>query len=64
MCGTGMIESMLDPHLKKSAGANQVDVGLTFFTLGGVYMISSPICGLVSWFGHPFFVDYGRINLF
>ena len=39
---------MLEPHLKRKAGASQSDVGLTFLILGGVYMISSPIGGLVS----------------
>ena len=43
-----MIESMLEPHLKGKAGATQGDVGITFLILGGVYMISSPIGGLVS----------------
>ena len=43
-----MIESMLEPHLKRKAGASQSDVGITFLILGGVYMISSPIGGLVS----------------
>ena len=42
-----MIESMLEPHLKRKAGASQSDVGITFLILGGVYMISSPIGGLV-----------------
>ena len=39
---------MLEPHLKGKAGASQGDVGLTFLILGGVYMIGSPIAGLVS----------------
>lgn len=43
-----MIESMLEPHLKRKAAASQTDVGMTFFILGGVYMISSVIVGLVS----------------
>ena len=43
-----MVESMLEPHLKGKAGASQGDVGLTFLILGGVYMIGSPIAGLVS----------------
>ena len=43
-----MIESMLEPHLKRKAGASQSDVGITFLILGGVYMVSSPIGGLVS----------------
>jgi len=46
--GVGMIESMLEPHLKSKAGASQTDVGLTFLIIGGVYMFSSPVCGFVS----------------
>ena len=46
-CGIGMIESMLEPHLKQNAGATQTDVGIAFLIYGGVYMISSPIAGLV-----------------
>ena len=46
-CGNGMIESMLEPHLKDSAGANQTEVGLTFLILGGVYMATTPITGYV-----------------
>jgi len=46
-CGNGMIESMLEPHLKRKAGATQADVGVTFLILGGVYMLSSPIGGLI-----------------
>ena len=45
-CGTGMVESMLEPHLK-SAGATQMQVGLTFFILGGVYMFLTPVTGYV-----------------
>ena len=46
-CGNGMIESMLEPHLK-DAGATQSQVGLTFLILGGVYMVTTPISGFVS----------------
>ena len=56
-----MIKSLLEPHLKRRAGATQVDVGMTFLIAGGVYMISSAIGGLVS--GHVLliFVDYVHI---
>ena len=47
-CGNGMIESMLEPYLKRKAGADQEDVGVTFLILGAVYMFSSLIGGLVS----------------
>ena len=46
--GTGMIEAMLEPHLKKQANASQTDVGFTFLIIGGVYMFSCPGCGIVS----------------
>ena len=47
LCGVGMIESMLEPHLKQKAGASQAAVGNTFSIFGGVYLLSSPIGGLV-----------------
>ena len=60
-----MIESMLEPHLKRKAGASQSDVGITFLILGGVYMISSPIGGLVSMGIFKYFQVYGfRENQF
>ena len=43
-----MIEAMLEPHLKRQANASQIDVGLTFLIIGGVYMLSCPGCGFVS----------------
>ena len=46
--GTGMIEAMLEPHLKRKAMASQAEVGVSFFLLGGVYMAIVPIGGLVS----------------
>ena len=42
------MEAMLAPHLETNAGASQYDIGLTFLILGGVYMISGLIGGLVS----------------
>ena len=45
--GNGMIESMLEPHLKRKAMASQAEVGVSFFLLGGVYMAFSPLVGLV-----------------
>ena len=47
-CGDGMIESMLEPHMKDAAGASQLDVGVAFLILGGLYMTSSLIAGFVS----------------
>ena len=46
--GNGMIEAMLEPHLKRKAYASQAEVGISFFILGAVYMVISPIVGLVS----------------
>ena len=43
-----MIESMLEPYLKRKAGADQEDVGVTFLILGAVYMFSSLIGGVAS----------------
>ena len=46
--GFGMIESMLEPHMKDNAGSEQFDVGMAFLIIGGLYMASSIIAGLVS----------------
>lgn len=43
-----MIESMLEPHMKNEAGSTQMDVGLAFLILGGLYMIMSVTAGFVS----------------
>ncbi len=48
-CGNGMIESMLEPHLKSAAGATQLQIGITFLILGGTYMVTTPLAGYVSW---------------
>ena len=45
--GFGMIESMLEPHLKRKAMASQAEVGVSFLIFGGVYMAISPIGGWV-----------------
>ena len=42
-----MIESMLEPHLKRKAMASQTEVGVSFFILGGLFMAITPIGGLV-----------------
>ena len=46
--GSGMIESMLEPHMKNEAGSTQMDVGLAFLILGGLYMTMSVTAGFVS----------------
>ena len=45
--GNGMIESMLEPHLREDANATQTEIGITFLLLGGPYMVASPIMGYV-----------------
>ena len=47
-CGNGMIEAMLEPHLKSAAGATQTQVGMSFLILGALYMVSTPLAGYVS----------------
>ncbi len=46
-CGDGMIESMLEPHMKNAAGSSQYDVGIAFLILGALYMSCSLIAGFV-----------------
>ncbi len=48
--GFGMIESMLEPHMKNNAGSTQLDVGMTFLIIGGLYMTSSVTAGFVRLF--------------
>ena len=45
-----MNESMLEPHMKEAAGSTQLDVGIAFLILGGLYMTCSLIAGFVSAF--------------
>ena len=45
--GIGCVESMLGTFMTEHIGATQNQVGLTFFLLGGVYMISSLFGGMV-----------------
>lgn len=47
ICGSGMIESMLEPHMKNNAGADQVDVSNAFLIFGAFYMVFTPIIGYV-----------------
>ena len=46
LCGNGMLESMLEPHLKH-AGASAIDVGISFLAFGCCYMIGNLIFGVV-----------------
>ena len=45
--GNGILESMLEPHMKKSAGASQAEVGNAFLIFGGSYLVSSLVAGCV-----------------
>jgi hypothetical protein len=59
-----MIESMLEPHMKNEAGSTQMDVGLAFLILGGLYMIMSVTAGFVSTYNFIFYlVQYAMVNL-
>jgi len=42
-----MIEAMLEPHMKEVANSTQIDVGLAFLIIGGLYMGFSLISGVV-----------------
>ena len=44
LCGNGMLESMLEPHLKY-AGASTVDVGVSFLIFGCCYMLGNVLFG-------------------
>ncbi len=46
--GFGMVEAMLEPHLRNEAGATQIQVAWTFFILGTSYLIFMPLIGFVS----------------
>jgi hypothetical protein len=46
-CGNGMIESMLEPHLKESAGANQTQVDQGAMFEGNTNIFKSFVNGLV-----------------
>ncbi len=48
--GNGMLEAMLEPHLKDEAGATQWDVAFTFLVMGGCYMVTSPLTGCVKYY--------------
>jgi hypothetical protein len=42
----GMVTSMLEPHLA-STGATTNEVGITFLVLGAIFMVSTPLAGMV-----------------
>ena len=46
LCGNGMLESMLEPHLRET-GASTLDVGLSFLVFGCCYMVGNMFFGQV-----------------
>ena len=46
--GTGMIESMLEPHMKEKANASSFEIGLTFMIYALVYTVAGLAAGYVS----------------
>ena len=51
--GTGMIESMLEPHMIKEAHSSHEEVGLAFMIYSLVYTLASPLAGYVSYLLQP-----------
>ena len=45
--GNGMIDSMLEPHLRDTVGATQTEIGVTFMIDGIVYTLSGIGAGYV-----------------
>ena len=45
--GNGMIESMLEPHLKNTAGASQTEIGITFMIDATAYTVAGLGAGYV-----------------
>ena len=48
MCGSGMLESMLESHLQHNAGASVIDVGVSFLSFGCCYMLGNITFGWVN----------------
>jgi len=44
LCGNGMLESMLEPHLRY-AGASTMEVGVSFLLFGCCYMLGNIFFG-------------------
>ena len=61
LCGIGMLESMLEPHLKQT-GASTSDVGISFLIYGGCYMLGMILAGLVDKICRPIWCSlFGNI---
>ena len=56
LCGNGMLESMLEPHLRET-GASTLDVGLSFLIFGCCYMLGNMFFGQVKYFSQRFDFD-------
>ena len=52
--GTGMIEAMLEPHMKEKVNATQNEVGLAFAIYAVAYTVSGVGAGYVSISKHTF----------
>ena len=56
LCGNGMLESMLEPHLRET-GASTIDIGVSFLVFGCCYSIGNMLFGSV---GHRVKSHIGR----
>lgn len=55
LCGNGMLESMLEPHLRE-AGASTIDIGVSFLVFGLCYSIGNMLFGsAIDKWGYPSF---------
>ena len=52
--GTGMIEAMLEPHMKEKVNATQNEVGLAFAIYAVAYTVAGVGAGYVSISKHTF----------
>ena len=52
--GTGMIEAMLEPHMKEKVNATQNEIGLAFAIYAVAYTVSGVGAGYVSKSRHTF----------
>ena len=55
--GNGMIDSMLEPHLRDTVGATQTEIGVTFMIDGIVYTLSGIGAGYVYSFKNFFYYN-------
>ena len=55
--GNGMIDSMIEPHLRDTVGATQTEIGVTFMIDGIVYTLSGIGAGYVY-----FLINYADFN--